>query len=74
MNRHPFWKQNEFWVLAIIAMMVFTLMFMLWFNYRTVDFRDPVTVLVTGISGLCMWAAKTILTRKTPEDKDKPDE
>lgn len=67
-ERHPFWKEDNFWVLAIIFMMVLTLGVMLWANYRTIDLRDPVTVIVVGISGLCTWAVKTILTRKiTPE-------
>lgn len=72
MERHPFWKEDNFWVLAIIFVMGLVLLFMLWANYRSFDLRDPVTTFAVTFSGLCTWAVKTILTRKiTPEKPEK---
>lgn len=68
-------KDSPFWTAAIIGMMVVALALMLIFNYKTVDARDPVTILVVAITGICVWVIKVMASSKPPKDNDdKPDD
>lgn len=60
MNKAP----KEFWTIAIIGIMVVVLGLMLVFNYNSVDTRDPVTMLVVAISGICVWVIKMLYENK----------